>query len=444
MRSQKPSVLGKESRMATWRNWAGNQKAHPQSIESPRDVGELAAVVAEASSRGQKVKAVGSGHSFTSAAATDGRMIRLENLSGISHVNRANNQVTVGAGTRLSELNTLLHAEGLALANLGDIAYQTVAGAISTSTHGTGKALTGLAGQVVAMTLVNGQGQIVECSESVNPDILDVGRVSVGALGVISEYTLQAVPSFRLRALEQPMRLDDVLENAHELSAEHDHFEFFWIPHTKWALTKRNNRTDDELQPLPKVKGWIEKTFMENYAFGAVCRVGRARPSLIPRLATALPSSGSREYVDQSFKIFASPRIVRFYEMEHALPVEAVAPALQEIRAMIERKGYLLNFPVEVRFTKGDDVPLSTAYGRDSAYIAVHVYKGMECEPFFRDVEDILRTYDARPHWGKMHYRDAEELSKLYPRWDEFIALRNQLDPQRTFSNAYSDTVFGK
>ena len=430
--------------MATWRNWAGNQKANPVSIDAPRSVGELAALVASASGKGQKVKAVGSGHSFTSAAATNGRMIRLENLSGILHIDHASCQVTVGAGTRLSDLNMLLHAEGLALANLGDIAYQTVAGAISTSTHGTGKALTGLAGQVVAMKLVNGQGQIIECSKSLNAHIFDVARVSVGALGIITEYTLQAVPSFRLRALEQPMRLDDVLENAHDLASAHDHFEFFWIPHTKWALTKRNNRTEDELQPLPRVKGWIDKTFMENYAFGALCRVGRARPSLIPRLATALPSSGSREYVDQSFKIFASPRIVRFYEMEHALPVEALVPALREIRAMVDRKGYLLNFPVEVRFTKGDDVPLSTAFGRDSAYIAVHVYKGMECEPFFRDVEDILRAYDARPHWGKMHYRDAEELSKLYPRWDEFIALRNQLDPQRTFSNVYSDTVFGK
>ena len=430
--------------MATWRNWAGNQKANPVSIDAPRSVGELAALVASASGQGQKVKAVGSGHSFTSAAATNGRMIRLENLSGILHIDHASCQVTVGAGTRLSDLNMLLHAEGLALANLGDIAYQTVAGAISTSTHGTGKALTGLAGQVVAMKLINGQGEIIECSKSLNPHIFDVARVSVGALGIITEYTLQAVPSFRLRALEQPMRLDDVLENAHDLASAHDHFEFFWIPHTKWALTKRNNRTEDELQPLPRVKGWIEKTFMENYAFGALCRVGRARPSLIPRLATALPSSGSREYVDQSFKIFASPRIVRFYEMEHALPVEGLVPALREIRAMVDRKGYLLNFPVEVRFTKGDDVPLSTAFGRDSAYIAVHVYKGMECEPFFRDVEDILRAYDARPHWGKMHYRDAEELSKLYPRWDEFIALRNQLDPQRTFSNVYSDTVFGK
>ena len=430
--------------MATWRNWAGNQVAHPQSIESPRNVGELAEIVAQASARGQKIKAVGSGHSFTSAAATDGRMLRLENLRGISHVDREKNQVTVGAGTRLSELNTLLHAEGLALANMGDIAYQTVAGAISTSTHGTGKALTGLAGQVVAMTMVNGNGEIVECSATSHSDVFEDGRVSVGALGVVSQYTLQVVPAFRLRALEQPMRLDDVLENAHDLSATNDHFEFFWIPHTKWALTKRNNRTDDELQPLPRVRGWVEKTFMENYAFGAVCRVGRARPSLIPRLATALPSSGSREYVDQSFKIFASPRIVRFYEMEHALPVEAVVPALKEIRAMVDRKGYLLNFPVEVRFTKGDDVALSTAYGRDSAYIAVHVYKGMECEPFFRDVEDILRGYDARPHWGKMHYRDAAELSTLYPKWNDFIALRDRLDPGRTFANAYTDTVFGK
>lgn len=430
--------------MATWRNWAGNQKSHPVSIDEPRSVGELSSLVARASSRGEKVKAVGSGHSFTSAAATDGRMVRLDNLTGISHVDHVKNQVTVGAGTRLSELNILLHAEGLAMANLGDIAYQTVAGAISTSTHGTGKNLTGLADQVVAMTLVNGDGEILECSDTTNSDILDVGRVSVGALGIITEYTLQVVPSFRLRALEQPMKLDEVLENIHELAAAHDHFEFFWIPHTRWALTKRNNRTDDALAPLPRVKGWIDKTFMENYAFGALCRVGRARPSLIPRLATALPSSGSREYVDQSFKIFASPRIVRFYEMEHALPVDAVAPALRDIRSMIERKGYLLNFPIEVRFTKGDEVPLSTAHGRDSAYIAVHVYKGMESEPFFRDVEDILRGYNARPHWGKMHYRDADELSTLYPRWDEFIALRNRLDPQRTFANAYTDTVFGK
>lgn len=430
--------------MATWRNWAGNQQAHPLSIRAPHSVHELSEMVASAQSRGEKVKAVGTGHSFTSAPATNGRMLRLDNLRGVYHVDHNSNQVTVGAGTRLSELNSLLHDQGLALANLGDIDYQTVAGAISTSTHGTGTALTGLAGQVMALTLVTGDGQILECSPIANSDIFDIARVSVGALGVITQYTLQAVTSFRLRATEHAMRLDDVLENVHELAAEHDHFEFFWIPHTKWALTKQNNRTTDDLQPLPRIKGWVDKTFMENYAFGALCRLGRARPSLIPRLATALPSSGPRVYVDQSYKIFTSPRIVRFYEMEHALPAELVVPALRDIRSMIERKGYLLNFPIEVRFTKGDDIALSTAYGRDSAYIAVHVFKGMEYEPFFRDVEDILRGYSARPHWGKIHYRDAEELSTLYPRWNDFIAMRNKLDPNRTFSNAYTDVVFGK
>jgi FAD/FMN-containing dehydrogenase len=304
--------------------------------------------------------------------------------------------------------------------------------------------LTGLAAQVVGMRLVDGQGNVMECTETSNSDVLDVARVSVGALGAITECTIQVVDAFRLQATEVPMKLDSVLENIDELRRTNDHFEFFWIPHTKWALTKQNNRTLDPLNPLPKVKGWIEKTFMENYAFGALCRLGRMKPSLIPRLATALPSSGSRSYVNDSYKIFASPRLVRFYEMEHALPAEFVAPALRAIREMIERKGYLLNFPVEVRFTAADDVPLSTAFGRDTGYIAVHVYKGMEYSPFFKDVEDILRSYDARPHWGKIHHRHAQELSTLYPRFGDFLSMRDRLDPHRTFSNRYTERVFGQ
>ena len=303
--------------------------------------------------------------------------------------------------------------------------------------------MTGLAAQVVGMRILDGHGNVLACDVSANPDVLEFARVSVGALGAISECTIRVVDAFRLQATEVPMKLDDVLNNIDELRSTNDHFEFFWIPHTKWALTKRNNRTTDPLNPLPKVKGWIEKTFMENYAFGALCRVGRMKPSLIPKLATALPSSGSRSYINDSYKIFASPRLVRFYEMEHALPAASVAPALREIRAMIERKGYLLNFPIEVRFTASDDVPLSTAYGRESGYIAVHVYKGMEFTPFFKDVENILRTYDARPHWGKVHHRDAEELSGLYPRFNEFLAMRDRLDPQRTFANRYTERVFG-
>lgn len=429
---------------STWKNWAGNEIAHPMSIERPRSEEELLAIVRQAADRGEKVKVPGSGHSFTPAAVTDGRLVRIDALKGVYSIDRSRMEVRVGAGTTLNDLNRLLAVEGLAMANLGDIAYQTVAGAISTSTHGTGVALTGLAAQVSAMKIVDGHGNLLVCNAEKNPDILEIARVSVGALGAITECTIRVVDAFRLHAQEVPMRLDDVLNNIEELRTANDHFEFFWIPHTKWALTKQNNRTTDALNPLPKVKGWIEKTFMENYAFGALCKIGKLRPSLIPRLATALPSSGSRSYINDSYKIFASPRLVKFYEMEHALPVEFLAPALREIKAMIEKKGYLLNFPVEVRFTAPDDVPLSTAYQRESAYIAVHVYKGMEYEPFFRDVENILRKYEARPHWGKVHHRNAEELKSLYPRFDDFLALRDRMDPQRTFGNRYTDRVFGK
>ena len=428
---------------STWKNWAGNEIAHPTSIETPRTEDELAQIVRQAADRGEKVKVPGSGHSFTPAAVTDGRLVRIEALKGIRSIDRDKMEVRVGAGTTLNDLNRLLAAEGLAMANLGDIAYQTVAGAISTSTHGTGVNLTGLAAQVVGMRIIDGHGNVLVCDENTHSDVLEFARVSVGALGAISECTIRVVDAFRLQATEAPMKLDDVLNNIEELRSTNDHFEFFWIPHTKWALTKRNNRTLEPLDPLPKFKGWFDKTFMENYAFGALCRVGRMKPSLIPKLATALPSSGSRTYINDSYKIFASPRLVRFYEMEHAFPAGSVAPALRDIRDMIERKGYLLNFPIEVRFTAPDDVPLSTAYGRESGYIAVHVYKGMEFTPFFKDVENILRQYDARPHWGKVHHRDAEELSGLYPRFGEFLAMRDRLDPQRTFANRYTERVFG-
>lgn len=427
----------------TWKNWAGNVVSHPSSIVSPSDEAHVVEAVSSAIEKRHRVRVTGSGHSFTPAVATEGLLLDIGKLSGIYSIDRQAGTVTVGAGTTLNDLNRLLDKEGLAMPNLGDIAYQTVAGAISTSTHGTGRNVPGLAAQVVGMRLVNGTGEVVDVTPQTHADILDVGRVSLGALGVLTQCTLKVVDAFALEAHEMPMKLDHVLDDIDDLKTSNDHFEFFWIPHTKWALTKRNNRTTQPLQPLPRIKGWVEKTFMENYAFGALCHVGRLRPQMIPRLATALPSSGSRKYIDQSFKIFASPRLVRFYEMEHSIPSAGLPDALREIRSMIERKGYLLNFPVEVRFTGSDDVPLSTSYGRESAYIAVHVFKGMEYEPFFRDVEDILRAYDARPHWGKIHHRHADELRALYPRFSDFLAMRERLDPNRVFENAYTKQIFG-
>jgi len=429
--------------MPTWKNWAGNQIAHPLSIEKPRSDEELLTTVVSARDRGEAVKVVGSGHSFTSIALTQGRLVSLENMTGIVGVDTDAQRVTVKAGTTLADLNVLLDQHGLALANLGDITYQTVAGAVSTGTHGTGRHLTGLAGQITGMRIINGLGQITDTDETQNAEILRLGRVGLGALGAITQVTLQAVPAFRLRAVETPMRVDQLLEEIDTHVDTNDHFEFFWVPHTGWALTKRNNRTEDDVSPQPVVRHWIDKVLIENYGFGAVCAVGRMRPKWIPRLAKALPSSGGREYVDTSYKVFASTRLVKFYEMEYSIPRSHVVDALNEVRSMVDSNGHLLNFPVEVRFTKADNMALSTSYGRDSAYIAVHVYKGMDYQPYFRDVEAIMRTYEGRPHWGKLHFRTAPDLAPAYPLFDEFLQLRKRLDPNRVFANEYTDRVLG-
>ena len=429
--------------MPTWKNWAGNQIAHPLSIEKPRSDEELLATVVSARERGETVKVVGSGHSFTSIALTQGRLVSLENMSGIVGVDTDAQRVTVKAGTTLADLNVLLDQHGLALANLGDITYQTVAGAVSTGTHGTGRHLTGLAGQITGMRIINGLGEITDADETQNTEILRLGRVGLGALGAITQVTLQAVPAFRLRAVETPMRVDQLLEEIDTHVDTNDHFEFFWVPHTGWALTKRNNRTEDDVSPQPVVRHWIDKVLIENYGFGAVCAVGRLRPKWIPRLAKALPSSGGREYVDTSYKVFASTRLVKFYEMEYSIPRSHVVDALNEVRSMVDSNGHLLNFPVEVRFTKADDMALSTSYGRDSAYIAVHIYKGMDYQPYFRDVEAIMRTHEGRPHWGKLHFRTAPDLAPAYPLFDEFLQLRKRLDPNRVFANEYTDRVLG-
>ena len=390
------------------------------------------------------MKAVGFGHSFTAIAVSEEVLVDLSDYDEIVAIDKMNQTVTVQSGIQLSKLNQALYENSLAMQNLGDIAYQTIAGAISTSTHGTGAKFTGIANQVVALRIVLADSSIVECSANVNAQLFSCARVGLGALGLISTVTLKVVPAFNLAVIEEPMRVDDVLQNLDLHVDSNDHFEFFWVPHTGWALTKRNNRNNLPVEPMSKMSHWYSKTLMENYAFGAVCMLGKARPSLIPKLAKALPSSGRNEYSDASHKVFASKRIIKFYEMEYAIPREACAEALNRVRRMVTDSGFFLNFPVEVRFTAPDEIPLSTASNRESAYIAVHIYKGMNYVPYFKEVESIMNSYQGRPHWGKLHFQSAATLASRYPQWDVFQAVRNQVDPQRMFSNQYLETVLGK
>ena len=437
--------MGRSSQQTTrWSNWAGNQQTGSVLVSKPQTESELQQVVQNAQTSGRRVKAVGSGHSFTAIAVAEEVLVDLSKYDEILAIDKINQTVTVQSGIQLSKLNQALYENSLAMQNLGDIAYQTIAGAISTSTHGTGAKFTGIANQVVALRVVLADSSIVECSANVNAELFSCARVGLGAIGLISTVTLKVVPAFNLAVIEEPMRVDEVLQNLDLHVDSNDHFEFFWVPHTGWALTKRNNRNNLPVEPMSKMSHWYSKTLMENYAFGAVCMLGQARPSLIPKLAKALPSSGRNEYSDASHKVFASKRIIKFYEMEYAIPREACAEALNRVRRMVTDSGFFLNFPVEVRFTAPDEIPLSTASNRESAYIAVHIYKGMNYVPYFTEVESIMNSYQGRPHWGKLHFQNASTLASRYPQWDVFQSVRNQVDPKRMFSNQYLETVLGK
>jgi L-gulonolactone oxidase len=423
-------------------NWARNQRCVPDAVHQPASTDEVARIVRQAHEAGQRVKVIGAGHSFTATAMTDGVMLRLDNMTQILSVDREAGQVHVQAGATLHDFCRELHNYGLALPNLGDIDVQSIAGAISTATHGTGSGLGNLATNVVAMTLVNGKGEIVELNEG-DPRI-SIAAVGVGALGVVCEVVLQCVPSFRLHAYETIEYLDDLLDDIPSFAESADHAEFFWMPGARRCQVKRNQRTTEDIQRPGKVAYFRDKYVAENLAFGTVCRVGRRWPSLAPRIAKLVSSSVSeRDLIDDSFRVFASPRLVRFVEMEYGIPLECLPEAVQRVREVTKHLSFPSLFPIEVRVSAADDIALSTGFGRSNGWVAVHQYVGAPHESYFQQVADIMDSYGGRPHWGKMHYLNAAQLCERYPRWGEFQELRAALDPDGTFRNEYVDRVLG-
>jgi L-gulonolactone oxidase len=432
--------------MATWTNWAGNQSAAGVRILRPRSADEVAGVVREAAERGQRVKVAGSGHSFTAIARPEDILIDVSAMDSMHSANRQAAVATVGAGVTLARLNDLLAGVGLAMTNLGDIDAQTIAGAISTGTHGTGETFGGLATQVIGLEMVLADGSVATCSSSERPEVWSAARVGLGALGVVTKVTLRCVPLFSLRAEEGPMPLDELLDRFDELTASFDHFEAYWFPHTRSTLTKCNTRLHlaEGLDRLPAWKEWLDDEFLSNRVFGWTIELGKRRPSLVPPLSrVASRALGSRSFTDLSYKVFTSPRRVRFREMELAIPRASAVDAVREVVEALESSNMNIAFPVELRVAAADDIPLSTASGRDSAYLAFHVPASVDHEPYFRLVAKVLDPYGPRPHWGKLHELDAELLRTRYPRFDEFVRLRQSLDPGGVFSNRYLDRVLG-
>lgn len=427
-----------------WSNWAGNQTMRPALVEHPASTEQVADAVRRAAAAGRRVKAVGSGHSFTGIALTDGVLLQLGRLDRLLSADPSTGRVVVQAGMQLHRLNAVLAEHGLGLTNMGDVDRQTVAGALSTGTHGTGRSSGALATQVAGLELVLADGSVVGCSPQEQPELFPAARLGLGALGVVTAVTLQAEPAFLLRADERPEPLDDVLAGFDELVEAHDHAEFYWFPHTSTALVKRNDRVAGPPDPLSRSRFLLEDEVLGNGVFGATCRLGRRAPRTVPALnRVAARAFSPRTYTDAAPKVFVSPRRVRFRETEWAVPRKLLPELFGELRALPERLGLRISFPVEVRACPADDVPLSTAFGRDTAYVAAHVYRGTPHAPWFRAVSDLMSAAGGRPHWGKEHALTAEELRPRYPRFGQFVALRDRIDPTGVFTNAYLDRVLG-
>ena len=431
----------------SWQNWAGNQHAFPSDRAEPTSVDGLRVVLAGAVERSRTVRCVGAGHSFTPIAVTDGVQIGLDSLRGIEsvvHDDDGSARVTVLAGTRLRELTARLWDLGLAMTNLGDIDEQSIAGAISTGTHGTGGRFGGIATQVCAVELMTADGELVQCSREENAELFDAARVGLGALGVITRVTLECVPAFALRAVEEPSTLQATLAELDETVAGVDHFEFYWFPHTDRVLTKRNTRLpgDVVLKPLGKVRSYIDDELLSNTVFEGLNRVVTRVPALIPRVnAVSARALSAREYIDRSYRVFASSRTVKFVEMEYAVPASEIGWVLREVDRWLERSSVSIAFPVEVRFAAGDDIWLSTASGRPTAYIAVHQYHRRDHREYFDAVEAICRSVGGRPHWGKLHSLGSDELRDCYEHFDDFLHVRDSMDPKKLFGSDYLERL---
>ena len=433
-----------------FQNWAGSVTTHPDRVHYPSTVADVVRIVREVPA-GRSIRTVGGGHSFTPVAAGEDEMMSLDNLAGIVHVDRARKRVRFLAGTRLHMIPALLAPFGLALANQGDIDVQSVAGAISTSTHGTGINWTGFAGTVTALTLVDASGEIRTYTEDDDPDQLRLVTVSLGALGVIVDVEMQCVDAFDLLAVESAEDFSVVLDEWEERSRAVDHFEAFWFPHTDRAMVKANTRlAPGEPAPGgdPKPRTWltrvVEDEVIGNGAFAASLAFTRLVPRAIPALnGISAGAMSATSYRAKSYEVFSSPRRVHFHEMEFSVPLGNGPDAVRALRAEIDKRGWLIPFPFELRSTAADEVALSTATGRESMYIAVHLPKAMNPAEYFPHFEAILREAGGRPHWGKMHTMGRDDFAELYPRFEEFCALRDELDPQRRFGSPHLRQVFG-
>ena len=436
-----------------WSNWSGWVKAWPRQLATPASEEEVAKIIRDAQG---PVRVAGRGHSFTPLVESDGTILTLFGLSGVVDHDPESMIARIRAGTTIRDLGPALFEHGLALVNQGDIDRQTLAGAVGTGTHGTGGGLGSLSAGVKAFRLVTASGEVMSCSRTENSAVFDAGRVSFGSLGVMTEITMQCAKTYALEETGGRMPIAEALDRAEALRDEGRHFEFFWFPFADQALIKFLKETDKE--PRPRRRRPDGEMSRDDKIMQLACDVARAFPFLRGPLQRLLTSSSGSRYSSgsingiegQSAKVrwshdaFPSDRNVRFNEMEYAVPAEKGPDCIREVGEHMRKCGINFLFPLEFRYVAGDDAWLSPFYRRDSVTISVHQYHRQPYRALFAGVEDIFRRYEGRPHWGKLHTCGAKEFEALYPKWDDFQAVRRRLDPAGKFLNDHLRHVFGE
>lgn len=428
----------------TFRNWAGTVQVEPREFLQLQSEGEVVAAVRAARRRGGQIRVVGAGHSWTDVAACDDVLVSLDGMQTIHEVDYERLRVTVDAGIRLHRLVEELDARGLALLNLGSVVEQSLAGAISTGTHGSGLAYGALPTQMTAFRLVTGTGEVLDVDAEGAPELFAAAAVSFGCLGIITRITLQVERSYDIEEHCFSLPFDELLETAEHLYTDHPRVKFWWLPHTGRVQVYTYDKTTSPRRGRSELQRRMDQ-FVNDRLFNMILGVGSRIPAAVPRLNRLVGASYFRPYrrIDRGDRLLTVSMPPVHLENEYGIPVEKTAEMMDHVRRLIERERLSVGFVNEVRFVRADQNWLSGAYGRDSCQFGAYTPDGRHARRFLEGVEDIAYELGGRPHWGKDHHADPAYLRTVFPRFDDFVALRAQMDPDGIFVNDFARRTFG-
>ena len=433
----------------SWSTWARQHTVRPTGVLAPRSVPELQRQIQDAAAADTRVKVVGRGRSASAIGQPVGTMLTLEHLTGLVRVDPDNLTATFLAGTTVREANRLLGHYNLAFTNLGRLDEQTLAGAISTGFHGTGLSYGIFAAQVAELKLVDAAGALLTCSPQQNPEIFSAALCGLGALGIIVELTFNVVPQFRLHAAERGHTYQSIVHSFEDRARGADHYEFSWFPGSGEVRTRRLTRlallTDGYMPAsaaLSQARRYGGDHLLNNGVFSALSYAGAKMPAAQPALnRVANWAKGNRRYADYSARVFTIHRTVRQNNMEYAFDMSQFAEVMRDMRAHLASYRSQMAYPLVVRTAAADDIWLSQAYGRETFYVSARAYWRQPHAELFGALEGVFKEHDGRPHWGQYHTQDADALAQLYPHFNDFVELREELDPSGLFLNPYLDWV---